>query len=105
MANRHRWSCPCDVCRDHPRSVEAVSHRKLNHLVGTLDEKAARRVVGLLAEREGHGGTAKYSRLTGMSRTTILAGRRELGLEDSVPIGRVRRVGGGRKPLEKKDLT
>ncbi len=68
-----------------------------------MDEKAARRVVGLLAEREGHGGTAKYARLTGMSRTTILVGRRELGVEDSVPIGRVRRLGGGRKRLEKRD--
>jgi hypothetical protein len=105
MANRNRGICPCEVCRDHPRSAEAISHRKLNQLVATLDEKAARQVVGLLADREGHGGTAKYSRLTGMSRTTILAGRRELGVEDVVPIGRVRRVGGGRKPLEKKDRT
>jgi hypothetical protein len=102
MANRHQWTCPCEVCGDHPRSDEANSHRKLNQLLATLDEKSARRVVGLLAEQEGHGGTAKYSRVTGMSRTTILAGRRELGVEDSVPIGRVRRLGGGRKSLEKK---
>jgi hypothetical protein len=102
MANRNNWACPCNCCVDHPRSAEALSHSKLNQLVSTLDEKAARRVVGLMAEQEGRGGTARFSRITGMSRTTILVGRRELGVEDSVPYGRVRRLGGGRKSLEKK---
>jgi hypothetical protein len=35
-----------------------MEHRKLNRLVSLLDEDQARRVVGLLAERERHGGSA-----------------------------------------------
>jgi len=68
-----------------------------------LDEKQARRVLGLLADNEGHGGIAHLSRMTGVSRTTILKGKRELVGIDPVPEGRVRRPGGGRKALEKKD--
>lgn len=97
--------CTCDACRKHPHSAEARAHRKLNRVVSGLDEKQARRVVGLLAEREGHGGIARLSRITGMSRTTILQGQRELVGSDPIPAGRVRRVGGGRKSLEKKDPT
>ena len=103
MANRNNWECPCAACHRHPRASEAAEHRKLNLLLSTLDEKAARRVVGLLAEREGRGSTVQLSMITGMSRTTILLGRRELGVADAVPYGRVRRAGGGRKSLEKKD--
>jgi hypothetical protein len=40
-----------------------------------------------------------------MSRTTILQGQRELVGSDPTPTDRVRRPGGGRKPLEKKDPT
>jgi hypothetical protein len=80
-----------------------MEHRKLNRALSGLDEKHARRIVGLLAEKEGHGGIARLSRVTGMSRTTILLGQRELTGMDPVPDGRVRRPGGGRKPLEKKD--
>lgn len=103
MANRRTWACKCEICMNQPRSEEAREHRKLNRVVAGLDEKSARRVVGLLAEKEGHGGIARLSRITGMSRTTILAGQRELVGVDPIPAGRVRPHGGGRKPLEKKD--
>lgn len=103
MADSSKWVCPCEVCSEHPRSAEATEHRKLNRLIAGLDEKQARRVLGLMAEREGHGGIARLSRVTGMSRTTILQGQRDLVGDDPVPEGRVRRPGGGRKPLEKKD--
>ena len=103
MANRRNWSCKCEVCEVHPRSGEAREHQKINRLVSNLDEKAARRVVGLLAERAGRGGIASLSRITGMSRTTILAGQRELVGADPIPEERLRRPGGGRKRLEKKD--
>jgi hypothetical protein len=68
-----------------------------------LDEKHARRVLGLLAEMEGHGGIARLSRVTGVSRTTIRQGQRDLVGDDPTPADRVRRPGGGRKRLEKKD--
>jgi hypothetical protein len=85
--------------------MEAIAHRKLNRALSGLDEKHARRVVGLLAEKEGHGGISRLSRVTGMSRTTILLGQRELVGKDPIAENRVRRPGGGRKPLEKKDRT
>lgn len=73
-------------------------------LVAGLDEKHARRVVGLIASMKGRGGTTLLSVITGMSRTTILQGQRELVGRDPVPHNRVRRPGGGRKTLEKKGL-
>ena len=103
MADGSGWVCKCEVCAEHPRSAEATEHRKLNRALAGLDEKHARRVLGLLAEIEGHGGIAHLSRVTGMSRTTILLGQRELVGNDPIPKDRVRRPGGGRKPLEKKD--
>jgi hypothetical protein len=105
MAEPTAHACRCETCKESPRSSEAMEHRKLNRVVSLLDEKQARRVVGLLAEREGHGGVALMSRVTGMSRTTIAQGQRELVGEDPVPADRVRRPGAGRKPLEKKGLT
>jgi len=105
MTESTNRSCKCEACQERPQSAEAREHRKLNRLVSGLDEKQARRVVGLLAEREGHGGIARLSRVTGMSRTTILHGQRELVGHDPTPAHRVRRAGGGRKRLEKKDPT
>ena len=102
-AESNNWVCKCDVCVEHPRSAEATEHRKINRLISGLDEKNARRVLGLLAEWEGHGGIARLSRVTGMSRTTIFKGQQELVGHDPVPQDRVRRRGGGRKSLEKKD--
>lgn len=103
MAGGAKWVCKCEACTDHPRSAEATEHRKLNRVLSGLDEKHARRVLGLLAEKEGHGGIARLSRVTGVSRTTILQGQKELVGEDPIPRDRVRRSGGGRKPPEKKD--
>jgi hypothetical protein len=71
--------------------------------IAGLDEKHARRVVGLLASMKGYGGNTLLSTITGMSRTTIVQGKRELVGADAVPYERVRRPGGGRKSLEKKD--
>ncbi len=97
-----KWVCRCEACTAHPRSTEATEHRKINRLLSGLDEKQARRVLGLLAEKEGHGGISRLSRVTGVSRTTILKGQMELVGIDPVPHDRIRRRGGGRKPLEKK---
>lgn len=101
-AAKIKWLCTCAACVGHPRSAEATAHRKLNRLMAGLDEKQARRVLGLLAERAGHGGIAQLSRVTGVSRTTILQGQRDLVGTDPTPGDRVRRPGGGRKRLEKK---
>jgi Rhodopirellula transposase DDE domain len=50
----------------------------------------------------GHGGVSAVSRACGLSRVTITQGIRELD-EAPLPEGRVRRAGGGRKPLVERD--
>jgi len=95
--------CGCAVCRgwaDHPH--KAV-HRRINLLASRLDENQRRWFVAAEAMRIGHGGDQLLSQVTGINVATIRRGRRELeeSLEDC-PAERVRRVGGGRPPVEKK---
>lgn len=94
--------CDCGACQERPRSLEAREHQRVNRMMSTLDEKNARRIAGLLASRSGHGGGALIARITGMSAQTIHRGIGELDRPDTVPVERVRAVGGGRSRLEKK---
>jgi hypothetical protein len=66
-----------------------------------LDEKQRRLYAGLEALKMGHGGDRRIADLLGLDAGTVARGRREL-LERDVEVGRTRRLGGGRKPLEKK---
>ncbi len=66
-----------------------------------LDEKQRRLYAGLESLKFGHGGDEMIAELLGIEVSTIARGRRQL-LERDVEIERVRKVGGGRKPLEKK---
>ena len=77
-------------------------HAQLNLFLSRLDEQQRRWCVALEAKKLGHGGMKRLSQITGMDMNTIRRGRRELdqGLVER-PIGRVRLVGGGRKPVEK----
>ncbi len=66
-----------------------------------LDEKQRRLYAGLEALKTGHGGDAHMAELFGLHVDTVARGRRELLARD-VDVERIRAVGGGRKPLEKK---
>jgi hypothetical protein len=66
-----------------------------------LDEKQRRLYAGLEAYKLGHGGDQKIAQLFGIDRHTVAKGRREL-LGGEVTTQRIREVGGGRKPQEKK---
>lgn len=66
-----------------------------------LDEKQRRLYAGLEAYKLGHGGDEKIAQLFGIDRHTVAKGRREL-LGGEVTTQRIREVGGGRKPQEKK---
>ena len=73
-------------------------------VLDTLNESQRRWYVAREAKRIGRGGVTLMGKLTGMSRTTITMGMKEL--ENSETLGyqnRVRKTGGGRKRLEKKD--
>jgi len=66
-----------------------------------MNERLTRLWAGAEAEAIGEGGIAIVEEATGMSRTTIRAGRDELraGI-DPTDVVNVRRTGGGRPPIE-----
>jgi transposase len=70
-----------------------------------LDERQRRRWAGIEARAYGWGGVAAAARVTGLSRATVTKGMREIELGETIEPGRVRRRGGGRRPLEDHDLA
>jgi hypothetical protein len=66
-----------------------------------LDEQQRRLYAGLESLQEGHGGDQRMAELLALDVATVARGRREL-LAGEVLRERVRRAGGGRKPVEKK---
>lgn len=69
--------------------------------ISLLDEKQRRLYAGLESLKWGYGGDRKVAAALALDVSAIARGRREL-LEQDVVRGRVRRPGGGRKPIEKK---
>jgi hypothetical protein len=74
-------------------------------LAGELDERRRRLWAAAEARSHGRGGIAAVARATGMAENTIRAGLRELASGETLSPGRVRRAGGGRKPLAQTDAT
>lgn len=66
-----------------------------------LDEQQRRLYAGLESLKLGHGGDHQLAEFLGLNPHTIARGREQL-LEHGVQFDRVRKTGGGRKPLEKK---
>jgi len=66
-----------------------------------LDEQQRRLFAGLESLKWGYGGDRKIARLLGLDEETVARGRRQLRDQD-VEVERARKVGGGRKPVEKK---
>ena len=92
--------CRCSSCQDNPNGPIAEQHRSIQRLVALADERSRRLLVGFLAQQQGRGGMAQMSRITGLDRNTIARGLRELRGEQLLPHDRIRRPGGGRKPVE-----
>ena len=81
---------------------------KFTTLEPLLDERARRLWAAVEARALGRGGIIRVAEATGLSRGTIRAGLRELDTpalpdERRPPTGRLRRPGGGRKPLVDHD--
>jgi DeoR/GlpR family transcriptional regulator of sugar metabolism len=70
-----------------------------------LDERSRRLFAGIVARQRGHGGIQQAAEITGLSRMTIRRGLRESEYAQAESSHRVRRPGGGRKPVEKKRLA
>ena len=67
-------------------------------VVGHLDERGLRLFAASEARAAGRGGIAAVSQVTGIARSTIGRGLKDLDKEAAAwPYGRVRRSGGGRK--------
>jgi hypothetical protein len=69
-----------------------------------LNERARRLLAAVEAKTAGYGGIAAASRATGIARSTIGRGLKDLATPESLS-GEVRRPGGGGPPLIEKDPT
>lgn len=79
--------------------------QKYNIIASSLDERTRRLWCAAEAKVIGHGGIAIVSKATGIARSTISLGKKEI---ESVQISArskngIRKIGGGRKNLESKD--
>ncbi len=72
-------------------------------LRGVFTERSRRLWAATEARALGHGGIALVERATGVSRSTISRGIRELETGEGLETGRTRRSGGGRKRTTEKD--
>jgi hypothetical protein len=84
---------------------EAVIGEKFRALAGELNERQRRLWAASEARAAGRGGITATARATGISVPTIRKGMRELAAGERLEPGRVRRRGGGRKPITELDPT
>jgi len=78
------------------RQIRAI-RRKYRSLLTVLDERQRRLWAAAEARALGRGGLAAVARATGMAKTTVWRGLRDLESGPSLVSDRVRRPGGGRK--------
>lgn len=103
MASMTTRGCQCPHCQQSAPHSDQERHHQMNVFLSRLDEAQRRWYVGLESARIGPGGDRRLAEITGLDEQTVRRGREELatGLGDA-PVDRVRRVGGGRPPVEKK---
>ena len=82
---------------------EESIRRKFQSLGPAFDERTRRLWVATEAKEAGYGGIAAVTRATGISSSTIKRGIKELEKPASLPEGRTRKPGGGRKPATSLD--
>ena len=78
---------------------ESAIRTRFEALGPLLDERGRRRFAGAEALAAGRGGIEAVSRATGMARSTIGRSLKELRSSEAVYARRIRRPGGGCKPL------
>ena len=76
---------------------------RYERLAPTLDERSLRLFVATEAAALGRGGISLVSRVTGVARTTITRGQRELAEVTPIATSGIRRAGGGRKRVVTHD--
>jgi len=80
-------------------------HIRFKAIWSHLDEKGRRLWAASEAKAMGRGGLKVVHEVTGMSRSVISEGIRELAGERLLPEGRIRRAGAGRKLLKATDKS
>ena len=79
-------------------SLQKLHQERYRKTLPLLSEKDQRIILGGDAEVLGHGGVTLVSKLSGVSRPTIILGKKELNTAiDPAGTTRIRRAGGGRK--------
>lgn len=84
---------------------EVAIGERYRALAGEFDERRRRLWAAAEARSHGRGGIAAVARATGIAENTVRAGLRELASDETLEAGRVRRPGGGRRPLTESDPT
>jgi hypothetical protein len=82
---------------------ESAIRQRFEALGAVLDERGRRRFAAAEALTAGRGGISAVSRATGVARSTIGRALQELRSGEEPDAERVRRPGGGRKPLMDMD--
>jgi hypothetical protein len=103
LKSRRIHQCICATCQAHRHSQSALQHQAINRVLATLNEKNRRHFVGLLAIEWGTRKIALLSQITGLSRTTIHRGKREVAHPGHHAQPPIRKVGAGRHAVEKKN--
>jgi hypothetical protein len=79
--------------------------RRYQDLSPVLNEQGRRRFAATEARAYGHGGVSVVSLITGLARSTIGRGIKEIEEGLQLEAGRVRKPGGGRKAKQTEDST
>jgi hypothetical protein len=103
MRQRKIYQCACENCQLHPYSKEAKQHQAINRVLAELNERNKRRFAGVLANEEGRGGISHLAEITGLSRTTITRGCREIERSNRKMPSKIRQPGAGRPLIEKNN--
>lgn len=84
---------------------QSTLRAKFRGMAPTFTERSRRLWAATEARALGHGGVAAVEAATGISRSTIQRGLRELesGAHAELPADRTRRPGAGRKPIHETD--
>ncbi len=84
---------------------EGSIRKRYAAVASLLDERARRLVAGAEALTIGRGGVSAVARATGLARTTVQRGVRDVHLEEAGATRRIRRAGAGRPRAVERDET
>jgi transposase len=80
----------------------AIIENRVTAMLPLLDEKQRRLFLALEANSIGHGGVKLIHEISGMSKTTIIRGKKELESGGNAIGTGIRKSGGGRKEITQK---